>query len=228
MTATFVFVHGAFGSPAELAPTVPHLEAMGHRVVNVDLPSESPDAMLQDYAATVVRAMAGIQSPRILVAHSAGGATVALAAAQTPVERLVFAAAVVPERGQSIAEAVGPATLEAIMAVSVDNGDGTRSFDVDLFASTAPPDRRASYLAFLTATQRRQGMAALHQPWPGDAIPAVPRSYILCTEDRIIAPDRQRAFAAALGVAPIEIVSEHSVFAMLPKEFSAILASLAE
>lgn len=31
--ATFVLVHGAFGSPAELAPVIPELEALGHRAI---------------------------------------------------------------------------------------------------------------------------------------------------------------------------------------------------
>lgn len=227
MAVTFIFVHGGFGSPAELAPAIPYLEASGHRVINVDLPSESPDATLDDYADAVMRAMAGTTGRRILVAHSAGGATVPLAAARTSVERMIFAAAILPEPGQSIYEAIGPATQEAIMGVSVDNGDGTRSFDFDLLASLVPPDQREAYLAFLRATQRKQGMAAIHQPWPGQ-MPDIPRTYILCTEDQIIPPDRQRAFATALGVTPIEIDSEHSVFAAKPEALAAILASLAD
>jgi pimeloyl-ACP methyl ester carboxylesterase len=226
MSATFVFVHGGFGSPAELAPTVPHLEARGHRVINVDLPSERADATLEDYADAVCRAMEGAAGPLVLVAHSAGGATIPLAAARTRVDRLVFAAAVVPRPGEPISEAVGPATREAIMAVSIDNGDGTRSFDVDLLTSLVPPEERARYLAFLRATQRNQGWRAIEQPWPGTGIPDVPRSYILCTEDQIIPPERQRALAASLGVAPVEIASEHSVFATKPEELAAILDSL--
>ena len=113
------------------------------------------------------------------------------------------------------------------MSVSVDNGDGTRSFDVDLLASLAPPDQRQAYLAFLRATQRKQGMRALMQPWPGAGMPAVPRSYILCTEDKIIPPGRQRLFAASLGVSPIEIASEHAVFATKPAELAGILGSFA-
>jgi hypothetical protein len=69
-------------------------------------------------------------------------------------------------------------------------------------------------------------MKAVHQPWPGIGIPDVPRSYILCTEDQIISPERQRAFAASLGIIPIEIASEHSVYAMKPQEFASILDSL--
>ena len=57
--ATFVLVHGAFGSPAELAPVIPQLEALGHRAIAVDLPCTDPAATLDDYARTVVEAMAG-------------------------------------------------------------------------------------------------------------------------------------------------------------------------
>ena len=57
MTA-FVLVHGAFGSPAELAPVIPELEALGHTAINVDLPCTDPDAMLEDYVGAVVEAMA--------------------------------------------------------------------------------------------------------------------------------------------------------------------------
>ncbi len=227
MPTTFVFVHGAFGSPAELAPTAPYLESRGHRVVNVDLPSERPDATLDDYAHAVGRALERTSGSRILVAHSAGGATIPLVASRIAVDRLVFAAAVVPVPGQSIAEAVGPDTLAAIMSVSIDNGDGTRSFDFDLLSELAPPDQREAYLAFLRATQRKQGMRAVNEPWPGAGIPEIGRSYVLCTQDQIIPPERQRAFAALLGVTPIEITSEHSVFAMKPQELATILDSLA-
>jgi pimeloyl-ACP methyl ester carboxylesterase len=228
MPSTFIFVHGGFGSPAELAPTVPYLEAKGHRVVNVDLPSERADATLDDYASAVVYAMVGTSGPRILVAHSAGGATIPLVAARVAVDRLVFAAAIVPRPGESIYEAIGPETQAAIMSVSVDNGDGTRSFDFDLLASLVPADRRDAYLAFLRATQRNQGIQAIYQPWPGTGIPDVPRSYILCTEDQIINPERQRVFAASLNVTPIEIASEHSIFAAKPKELASILDTLSD
>ena len=226
MPSTFIFVHGGFGSPAELAPTIPYLESMGHRVLNVDLPSEQADATLEDYASTVVQAMVDTSGPRILVAHSAGGATIPLVAAQTPVDRIVYVAAVVPQPGQSIYDAIGAETQVAIMSVSVDNGDGTRSFDFDLLASLVPEDKRQAYLQFLRATQRKQGMKAMYQPWPGRGIPDIPRSYILCTEDQIIHPDRQIAFAALLGVVPIKISSEHSAFAARPEELARILGSL--
>jgi len=227
MATTFVLVHGAFGTPAELSPVVPDLEARGHRVVNVDLPCERAEATLDDYAAAVVQAMEGTAHRRILVAHSAGGATIPLVAARVPADRLVFVAAVVPEPGRSISEVVGPMTRSAMDSVTIDHGDGTRSFDIDLLASLAPPEEREAYRKFLRETQRRQGWLAMNQPWPGAGMPGVPCSYVLCTEDTIIPPERQRAFAASLGVTPIEIASPHSAFASKPREVAGILASLA-
>ncbi|MEO7437142.1 MAG: alpha/beta fold hydrolase [Candidatus Binatia bacterium] len=69
------------------------------------------------------------------------------------------------------------------------------------------------------------GWAALEQPWPSRSLPDVPRTYVLCTEDQIIPPAKQREMAARLGVEPIEIASEHAVFTFQPHELAAVLAA---
>ncbi len=227
MPTTFVLVHGGFGTPAELAPVVPGLEARGHQVVNVDLPCEDPASTLEDYARTVVEAMRDVKQPRFLVTHSAGGGTIPLAAAKVPVDHLIFVTAVVPEPGRSVFEIAGSETQKTITSLTIDHGDGTRSFDLAILAGMAPPDEREATLQYLQQTQRRQGWLAMTQPWPGASIPDVPRSYILCTEDTILPPERQRAFAAALDVTPVEIASDHGVFGTHPDELASILASLA-
>jgi hypothetical protein len=68
----------------------------------------------------------------------------------------------------------------------------------------------------------------LEQPWPGPSLPDVPRTYVLCTEDQIIPPARQREMATRLGVEPIEIASEHAVFTFQPRELAAVLAGQAD
>jgi len=225
---TFVLVHGAFGSSAELAPVIPELQALGHRAIGVDLPCTDPAATLDDYARTVIEAMAGIAGPVVVVGHSAGGATISLVPARTRVDRLIYVTAVVPAPGHSIADSVGAEVLETIWSVSRDDGNGCRSFDLELLASVAPLEERDAYLAFLRATQRPQGWAALQQPWPGHSLPDVPRTYVLCTEDRIIPPARQREMAARLGVTPIEIASDHAVFSFQPRELAKVLGGQAD
>jgi pimeloyl-ACP methyl ester carboxylesterase len=222
MTA-FVLVHGAFGSPAELAPVIPELEALGHRAIAVDLPCTDPTATLDDYARTVVDAMAGIEGPVVVVGHSAGGATISLVPGRTRVDRLVYVTAFVPEPGRSLADLAGAEVLETILSVSHDDGNGCRSFDLEMLASLAPPEEREASLAFLEATQRPQGWAAVEQPWPGRSLPDVPCTYVLCTEDTILPPATQREMAARLGVKPIEIPSDHAVFALQPRELAVVL-----
>lgn len=114
---TFVMVHGGFGSPAELVPVIPELEALGHRAIAVDLPCTDPVAMLEDYARTVVEAVAGIDGPVVVVGHSAGGATISLVPDRTHVDRLVYVTAFVPEPGRSIVHLAGAETREMILAV---------------------------------------------------------------------------------------------------------------
>jgi pimeloyl-ACP methyl ester carboxylesterase len=220
---TFVLVHGAFGSSAELASVLPVLEAHGHRAIAVDLPCTDPAATLDDYARTVVDALAGSEGPVVVVGHSAGGATISLVPARTRVDRLVYVTAVVPEPGRSLADLAGVEVCELLLSVSRDDGNGCRSFDLEMLASLVPPEEREAYLAFLKATQRPQGWAALEQPWPGRSLPGVPRTYVLCTEDKIIPPAKQREMAARLGVEPIEIASDHAVFALRPRELAAVL-----
>jgi pimeloyl-ACP methyl ester carboxylesterase len=222
---TFVLVHGGFGSPAELAPVIPELEALGHHAIAVDLPSTDPAATLDDYADTVVGAMAGIDGPVVVVAHSAGGATISLVPGRTRVDRLVYVTAFVPEPGRSLVDVAGAEVRETILSVSRDDGNGCRSFEIELLASLVPPEEQEAYRAFLEATQRPQGWAAMTQPWPGRSLPDVPTTYVLCTEDTILPPPRQRVMAARLGVEPIEIASDHAVFTLRPHDLAGILAA---
>jgi len=222
--STFVLVHGAFGSSAELAPVIPRLEALGHRAIAVDLPCTNPAATLEDCARAVVEAMAGIAGPIVVVGHSAGGATISLVPALTRVDRLVYVTAIVPEPGRSITDVAGVQARETILSISRDDGNGCRSLNLELLASQAPAEERDAYLGFLRSTQRPQGWAALEQPWPGRSLPAVPCTYVLCTEDQIIPPARQREMAMRLGVEPIEIVSDHSVFSFRARDLAPVLA----
>jgi pimeloyl-ACP methyl ester carboxylesterase len=220
---TFVLVHGGFGSPAELAPVIPEIEALGHGTIAVDLPCTDPSATLEDYARAVVDAMVGLDPPIVVVGHSAGGATISLVPDLTRVDRLVYVTAFVPEPGRSIIDIAGEDVRQTIMGISRDDGNGCRSFDLELLASTVPPEDRDRYLAFLTATQRPQGWAAMEQPWPGRSLPAVPCTYVLCTDDNVLPPATQRGMAARLQVDPVEIASDHAVFAMRPHDLAALL-----
>lgn len=225
---SFVLVHGLFGSAPELAPVIPELEALGHHALALDLPSPDPAARLDDYAAAVAAAMAGIEGRVVVVGHSAGGMTIPLVPARTRVDHLVYVTAIVPEPGRSLADLAGVDVMRTILALTRDDGNGCRSFDFERRAAELAPEAREEYVAYLEATQRPQGWSVVDQPWPGESLPDVPCSYVLCSNDTLLPRATQHTMAARLRTDPAEIASDHAVFSLRPRELAALLAKLAD
>ena len=82
--STFVIVPGAWDTPATLEPLVDPLELVGHEVTIVDLPCESREATLDDYADVVRAALPDDPADVVLVGYSFGGFTASRIAWSTP------------------------------------------------------------------------------------------------------------------------------------------------
>jgi pimeloyl-ACP methyl ester carboxylesterase len=237
--ALVVLVHGAFGTPEELAPVEPILRQAGHEVVIVDLPCTDPDATLRDYAAAVVAALGPPERDRetLVVGHSFGGATIGLVREQRPDVALVYVAGVVLEPGQSLLELFlgtdpfedpeNDDPWEGFEGLIVDAAPGLCRFDLDVMAAAVPEDERERFRVTMEATQREQGVAAMREGWPGAAIPSGRVSYVLTTRDTMIEPELQQSMATAVGAAVYEIATDHEVFLEAPGDLGAILTAIA-
>jgi pimeloyl-ACP methyl ester carboxylesterase len=242
--AFVVLVHGAFGTPEELAPVEPILAEAGHEVAIVDLPCAHPQSTLSDYAEAVVSELGPPQqdSATLVVGHSFGGATIGLVREQRPDVALAYVAAVVPKPGDSLLEFLlgadpfeDPEIAEpwkafdslGIPGLVADAGPGLCRVDIDVFSASVPEEERAQFRQVLLATQRDQGIAAMRERWPGASVPTGRTSYVVASNDTMIAPESQRAMAAELGADLYEVDSDHEVFLERPKEVGAILADLA-
>lgn len=71
--ARFVLVHGSFHGPWCWERFAPLLEAAGHQVTTVALPTAPEEADLAGYAASVTGVIDSLAEPVILVGHSMGG-----------------------------------------------------------------------------------------------------------------------------------------------------------
>src|ERR1700687_5571300 len=91
-----VLVHGAWADGSSWSKVIPLLEAKGLQVVAVQLPLTS----LADDVATVQRAIALVDGPLLLVAHSYGGVVITEAGNDPKVAGLVYVAAFAPQEGQ--------------------------------------------------------------------------------------------------------------------------------
>ncbi len=226
---TFGLVHGAWHGAWCWERLVPELETRGHRAVAVDLPAEDPAAGLTRYAELTAEALEG-EADLVLVGHSLCGSVIPLAARLRPVAHLVFLCALLPEPGKSVTdrythEAVFPAgfrgqteTREDGASFWPDPDAATRFF----FHDCTPEDA-----AWAAAKLRPQSAAPRVEPWPTDPIPDVPRTSIVCRNDRCIERAWSRSISRELlGVEPVELDGGHSPFLSRPGELADVLVRL--
>ena len=211
--ATFVLIHGAGGRGSSWDLVAPELRAGGHEVLAVDLPCEDESAGLTEYRDTVIDAIGDRRDDLVLVAQSLGGFTAPLVADRVPVERIVLVTAMIPRSGETGDDWwVNTGTAEAIRAQGL-------SDDVELFVHDVPPD-------VLEASEppRDQSGTPMEEPWPLDAWPDVPTTFLLCKDDRFFPADWMREIVRdRLGIEPVEIPGGHCAFLSQPKALAAAI-----
>jgi len=201
----------------------------------VDLPREDGTATFEAYAEVVVRALKGDALEEVVVVgHSLAGLTIPLVAARRPVNRLIYLCALVPIPGRSLAYQldIEPDTLRPEYEAGLSEPDyQRRTHWLDegvarsvLYADCDERDARAAFERL--GPQARTPYA---HPCPIDAFPSTPRTYIVCSQDRLVNPDRARRVARErLDAELIELPGSHSPFLSRPGELAEVLHERAE
>ncbi len=229
--ATFALVHGSWHGAWCWTKLVPELEALGHRAVTMDLPIEDSEAGLTRYAEIVAESLSGVDDDVVvLVGHSFAGSTIPLVARHRRVARLVFLCSLVPRPGASVTDRY---TTESVYVPGFVGNTEVRADGASywpdpeaavrcFYHDCAPADA-----AWAVSRLRAQSAAPRLEPWPVDAIPDVPRSSIVCRDERCIDPDWSRAMSRELlGVEPVELDGGHSPFLSRPAELARVLVNL--
>lgn len=228
--ATFGLVHGAWHGAWCWELLTRQLEKLGHRAVAVDLPCEDWNAGLEDNAAVVATALAGAGGDVVLVGHSLGGITIPVVAARLAVARLVFLCAIVPEPGRRLDETLradGRSAGRGWTGPPVVHPDGSASWEPDAAVDAFYHDCPDEVARWAASKLRRQVWTTTREPCPLERWPDVPSSYILCTEDKPIAPEWARQVARErLGVEAIELPGGHSPMLSRPRPLAEILDGL--
>ncbi|MGH8973442.1 MAG: alpha/beta hydrolase [Acidimicrobiia bacterium] len=228
---TFGLVHGAWHGAWCWELLVAELERRGHGAVAVDLPCEDWDAGLEDNAGVVAAALDGAGPEVVLVGHSLGGITIPVVAARTPVARLVFLCALVPEPGRSLDDTVrtyhSAVTEEWVNMPRIAHADGSASWEPEVAVAAMYHDCPPDVARWAASRLRRQVWTTSREPCPLERWPDVPSSYILCTEDKAFVPDWSRRVARErLGVEAIELPGGHSPMLSRPAQLAEVLSGL--
>ncbi len=236
----FVLVHGAGHGAWCWELLIPELTKLGAEAVALDLPGAGArlgeTASIAGYRDAVVDAM---QAGDVLVGHSMGSAVVAVAADARPdlVGHLCLLAGPLPVDGkplsyQSTSPSVGGTAAAEGADESVSERNMSFTADGSAFFWAGEGARETFYgdvsdevVAWATSMLTPQQLAPVIEPihLPNLAAANLPRSYVLCTQDRAFPPRPSRLQARRLGVEPLSIESSHSPFLSHPAELAALL-----
>lgn len=224
-----LFVHGALVCDGQWwwHRMVEPLSRRGLSTGAVVLPSceGAPGELGDMYAdvAAVSGAVAAAGAPVILCGHSYGGAVITEAGAGEPnVQHLIYIASVLPDLGQSHAEAVGAGPAPWVHP----QPDGTVVLRSDRLQELFFADCDDGTFAEALTRTTRQSQTAFGQPVRRVAWREVPSTFVVCAEDRAITAADQRVHAAK-ATRIVELACGHHPFLSQPETLAQIIADAA-
>ena len=218
-----VLVHGGFVDGSGWAGVYKILTRDGYRVTVV----QNPTISLADDVAVTKRALASLGAPSILVGHSYGGVVITEAGNDRNVAGLVYIAAFVPDKGESVAALIKDAPAGAPTPPILAPQDGFLFLDRAKFAGSFAADVDPAEAAFMADSQVPWGLDALGGSIAEPAWRSKPSWYLVATEDKMIPPDAQRAMSKRAGSTVVEVNGSHSVYLSQPKAVAALIEQAA-
>lgn len=229
--ATVLLVHGAWCGEWVFWKLGPCLEARGIEWVGADLPScKAADSSVgpMDDAAHVGELLDQVDGSVVVVGKSYGGAVVSgVTAGRRNVSHLVYVAAYMPEAGEQFLRTTASAAMPELTAGISPLEDGRVELDADVgarcaftHASDADKDvwrRKRRPMSF----GRDRSVAFDRVGWS-----AIPSTYVVCSDDRMLDPAAQRDWAAR-ATTVIERPYDHSPGVSQPEEIADLLAEVA-
>jgi pimeloyl-ACP methyl ester carboxylesterase len=235
----FVLVHGGFHAAWCWSRTIPELERLGHEAIAIDLPGHGERVDEESTIPNRRDAIVSVLLPGdVLVGHSGGGldVTIAADAATDLLSHVVYLAAGLPREGRTYSEAITMCNAEdGEFDADAAKMLGYLHFDDDgamRFANLEGAweyfyhdcDETTARWAFEHLDPERIGDTAgtpvsIPQFWAAD----LPRSFILCLQDRSLPRWLADVVAKRLGVEQLTIDASHSPFLSRPRELAELL-----
>jgi pimeloyl-ACP methyl ester carboxylesterase len=191
--ASYVLVHGAWHTGADLEATAAPIRAAGHQVYTPTLagnrPGDKKTVGLNDAIASIVDYLAAHDlKDIILLGHSYGGMIITGVADRVPerIRRLIYWNAFVPNNGESLNDLVPPNYVGLFDSIAAQRGDGSVVLPFPIWREAFIND------ADLEMAQKAYGILNPHplktfsdkislKTNPADM--QIAKSYINCTED---------------------------------------------
>lgn len=227
LPCSIVFLHGAGTGPWIWEDARARLERPS---VALSVPSDRPGTNPQRCADELLADPSfPAQDPIVLVLHSLAGVLERplVQALGSRVVQVVHIATVAPAPGRNFASTVGfPANIVLPLLFRM-NPRGLKPSPAMLLRELGQ-DLSEARRSELVARHRPELGGLFLEPVPSAEV-AVPRAYVLCTQDRCVSPSLQARIAKRLGAKVHSIEAGHLPMLAKPEEFADLLSrALAE
>lgn len=213
-----VLIHGAWADGSSWSKVIPLLEAKGLHVVAVQLPLTSQ----ADDVATVQQAIARLDGPLLLVAHSYGGSVMTQAGNDPKVAGLVYVAAFAPDQGESPFELATAHPTPALQQLLQDQFGFLKLTETGIREDFAQ-DLSDSEQTVLAAAQSPTAAAALGAKVSAPAWRTKPSWFVIAARDRVVAPELQAIFAERMNATTFTLSSSHVAMLSQPYAVASVI-----
>ena len=219
-----VLVHGAFADGSSWAKVIPLLQSKGYNVIAV----QNPLTSLKDDVAAANRAIALMDGPILLVAHSYGGMVITEAGNDPTVKGLFYICALVPNDGQSV--------VDVIQGYPVTPGNTEFRPDASGFLSLSFKGIDSHFCQDLPEEERKV-IFATQVPWAAvgttekiskAAWKNKPSWFIIGADDQTVSPELERAEAKMINATTFELQSSHVPMLSQPRKVADLIIEAAQ
>jgi len=218
-----VLVHGGFVDGSGWDQVYNILKKDGYSVSIV----QNPTTSLADDVAATKRVLSGETKPVILVGHSYGGVVITEAGNDPKVAGLVYIAAFVPDKGESVAALIKNPVPGAPVPPILPPQDGYLLLDKAKFAASFAADLPRDKADFMANSQVPWGLDALNGAISEPAWKTKPSWSLVATDDRMIPPPAQQFMSKRAGSTVVEVKGSHAVYVSKPEEVAALIRKAA-
>jgi pimeloyl-ACP methyl ester carboxylesterase len=219
-----VLVHGGFVDGSGWEDVYRMLRTDGYKVSIV----QNPTLSLPDDVAVTRRVLSAQQAPVVLVGHSYGGVVITEAGNHPNVAGLVYIAAFVPDKGESVASLIKDPSPGAPVPPILPPQDGFLLLDKAKFPASFAGDVAPERAAFMADSQVPWGVEALSGAVSEPAWKAKPSWYLIATEDKMIPPPAQQFMSKRAAATVVEAKGSHAIYVSKPEAVAALIRKAAQ
>lgn len=222
--SSILLVHGAWHGSWCWDAVRERLAARGWDVVAIDLPTaharNKAELGMYDDARAVSDAVAAIEGPVTVVAHSYGGVPTTQGATDPKVRHIVYVTSFVLDEGESLLGAIGGVApdwwhIDGPLVTAGDDAQPPRA----LFFGDVDPAQAAEAAARLLP----HAAQAFSDPLTAVAWRDRPTTYVVGERDAVLPAAVQEAFAARSDSATARLGTSHSPFLSQPDRLAEII-----